>query len=134
MILECNLAVFISQISGNRYRICSKFRIKIGISNTNAQMDWRDDKQIKMPGRILTCFSDYLIKSFCDYTGGCSVAGFTVIRAEHDDHEVNWVMHLYCDSNQIQSAAALTQLILKDSCSAAKSLFYNVISRSEFFL
>ena len=43
-------------------------------------------------------------------------------------------MHLYCDANQIQSAAALTQLILKDSCSAAKSLFYNVISRSEFFL
>ena len=55
MILECNLAVFISQISGNRYRSCIKFRIKIGISDANAQVDWRDDKQIKMPGRILTC-------------------------------------------------------------------------------
>ena len=34
MILECNLAVFISQISGNRYRSCIKFRIKIRFSHT----------------------------------------------------------------------------------------------------
>ena len=39
MILECNLAVFISQISGNRYRSCIKFRIKIGISDANAQVE-----------------------------------------------------------------------------------------------
>ena len=65
----------IARFLGNRYRSCIKFRIKIGISDANAQVDWRDN-QIKMPTH--SDVLDYLIKSFA-ITLADALACLTVI-------------------------------------------------------
>ena len=134
MILKCSFAVLVCEISGNCFRFFIKFRIKIRFSHTMTKVDRRDNKQVKMLRCIEPCFTDHLIKTLCNHTGGSTIAGLAVIGSEHDDHKIKRIMHLYSNTDHIQSAAAFTEFIMKDGSSSAKSLFYNMIFWTKLFL
>ena len=134
MILECNFTVFICEISGNDLRSLIEFRVKIRFSDTMTKMDRRDDKQIKVLRCIEPCFTDHLIQTSGDHTGGCTIAGLAVVRSEHDDHEIERIVHFHSDTDHIQPPAALAELILKDSSPAAKSFLYNMIFWTKLLL
>ena len=83
---------------------------------------------------IEPCFTDHLIQTSGDYTGGCTIAGLAVVRSEHDDHEIERIVHFHSDTDHIQPPAALAELILKDSSPAAKSFLYNMIFWTKLLL